>query len=91
MTGPEVLDRYFLEIRARLLEIGASLDRIDRAAFADEAGSDPRRKRIDEALELLRSRSPGRAEGIQRLFSRDYDPNWMDGFGPAERLAHQGS
>jgi len=31
MTAFQVLDTYFLETRARLLEIAANLDRMDRA------------------------------------------------------------
>ncbi|MFO0944992.1 MAG: hypothetical protein U1D30_03460 [Planctomycetota bacterium] len=75
----------------KLLEIGASLDRMDRAGGAERTANDPRRVKIEEALRLLQNPSSGRAEAIQRLFSRGYDPSWIEGFEPAERLARQGS
>ncbi len=64
----EILDRDFLETRAKILEIAASLDRLDR--------SPGRLARIRQALEVLLVPEPGRAETIQRIFSREYDPNW---------------
>ncbi len=51
LTAQEVLNREFPEIRARLLQLGAALDRIDRGAGA--APDDPRAEKIREALRLL--------------------------------------
>lgn len=74
LDAPEVLNREFLEIRARLLHIAASLDRIDRAEGSVQ--SDPRLERIRQALAILSARDADRAEQIQLLFSRAYDSNW---------------
>ena len=70
------LDRTFLETRARLLDVAANLDRLDRAADAEDVKSDPRLLKIRMALELLLADRPDRAEAIQQLFSREYDADW---------------
>lgn len=74
LDAPEVLDREFLEIRARLLHIAASLDRLDRAEGS--TADDPRLTSIRRALEILLGDEPERAEKIQLLFSRTYDADW---------------
>jgi hypothetical protein len=74
LDSPEVLNREFLEIRARLLHIAASLDRIDRAEGA--VAGDPRLELIRRSLAVLADDDTDRAEKIQLLFSRSYDSNW---------------
>jgi hypothetical protein len=86
MSGGEVLDRYFLEVRAKLLEIGATLDRIDRAEKGSEVAKDPRRQKVDQGLDILRKATGDRAEKLQLLFSRDYAETWIDDFEPAQKL-----
>ncbi|HEX7377077.1 MAG TPA: hypothetical protein VF278_08190 [Pirellulales bacterium] len=78
LTAPQVLDREFLELRAKLLELAAGLDRIDRAAGDVEA--DPRLGKIEQALEVLGSDEPGRAEQVQMIFSLPFDQRWRDAF-----------
>ena len=63
-------------VRARLLEVGAALDRIDRADCADAVAGDPRLEKIQRALEILHSRRLRRAEEIQMLFSDEYVAGW---------------
>jgi hypothetical protein len=75
LDAPEVLDREFLEIRARLLHIAASLDRLDRAD-GDVAG-DPRLEKIRQSLAILAREEADRAEKIQLLFSRPYEADWQ--------------
>jgi hypothetical protein len=70
----EVLDAYFLETRCMLLEIGATLDRLDRAAEANSDSTitaDGRLERIHQSLALLAQRetTPDRAERLLNLFS----------------------
>jgi hypothetical protein len=69
-----VLDAYFLETRAKLLEIAATLDRFDRAAAAHPgapiAADDARLAYVQKALDVLRqATAPNRAETLQRLYS----------------------
>jgi len=79
MTAPEVLDREFLEIRAKLLELAASFDRLDRAE--DSVKNDPRYDLIMRGLKLLQEDSANRAEQFQLLFSREYEEAWRSQFG----------
>jgi hypothetical protein len=68
-----------LEIRAKILEIGAALDRLGRAAGSVEG--DPRMDRIREALAVLQDGAGDRAEQIQLIFSHDYHDDWRETFG----------
>ena len=76
LPAARALDAFFLEARARLLDLAAILDRIGRGAGRVPVEDDPRLSRIRQALEVLHDQSGGRAERIQQIFSLDYDPNW---------------
>jgi hypothetical protein len=78
LDAPEVLNREFPEIRARLLQLAAALDRMERAAGSAE--SDPRLPKIREALSILAEPGSSRAERLQLLFSLPYDPDWKERF-----------
>ncbi len=75
-SRPKVIDLYFLEHRAKLLDIAAFLDRIDRAA---PASSEPgcvapenenfRIEAMKRAIAILTDGKPERARRIQELFS----------------------
>ena len=74
MTVPiarsKVVDLYFLEHRAKLLDIAAFLDRYDRAA--DDAagqGEDFRMAALRSAISILLDGSDQRTRRIQELFS----------------------
>lgn len=78
MNAVQVLEREFLEIRAKILEVAAALDRIDRAEGSVE--SDVRAKRLADAIAIIGGdgEKATRAERVQLLFSREYDSNWID-------------
>jgi hypothetical protein len=76
LPATKALDAYFLEARAKLLDLAAALDRIGRGAGAAGVGDDPRLVKVRQALEVLADESGGRAERIQKIFSLDYDPTW---------------
>ncbi len=78
LTASDVLNREFLEVRARLLQVAAALDRLDRAAGS--VADDPRYKNIGRALDVLHGAAPGRSEQIQLIFSRPYSSNWRESF-----------
>jgi hypothetical protein len=80
LDSHEVLNREFLEIRARLLQVAASLDRMDRAAGS--VRGDARLQGIQRCLEILQGPGADRAEQIQLVFSRPYDADWMATFAP---------
>ncbi len=74
LSAPEVLDHNYLESRCLLLELAATLDRLDRARAgggSDSVESDDRLQRIRASLTILADRdaTPDRAERILRLFS----------------------
>lgn len=78
MAGPSaaksVLDREFLAIRSRLIDVAAMLDRIDRSQ--SDASNDPRIAQIRRSLEVLLEREPNRAERVQMEFSLPYQDDW---------------
>jgi hypothetical protein len=76
LPAAEVLDRYFLEARSRLLDLAAILDRIDRGSDAAKIAADPRLAAIRRAVGRLNEPGPDRAADIQELFSLPYDPTW---------------
>jgi len=89
MPAPQaVLDREFLEMRARVLELAAALDRLDRAG--GPPASDPRVGSLRKAIDVLQQTKrdgaePDRAERVQLIFSRQYDSAWRKTLGVLER------
>lgn len=83
--APELLNDEFLEIRARLLQVAAALDRIDRAT--GDVSRDKRRADLDQSIRVLLESGPGRAEKLQRVFSLTYDQDWKKSFGLANGRA----
>jgi hypothetical protein len=68
MPRPEVVNRYFLEHRAKLIDIAAFLDRVDRAEAQGE-GEDFRMAAFREALQILNRGESGRARRVLDLLS----------------------
>ena len=69
MTKQEVVDTYFMEHRAKLLDIAAFLDRLDRAR-GDTAFTDFRVASLREAIRLLADDdAPERTRRLLELFS----------------------
>lgn len=84
LPSKTVLDQFYLEARARLLEVAATLDRVDRGGMGSQ--DDPRLGMLKQAIHVLdqstSKHSPDRAEQLQLLFSRQYDANWLKKFEP---------
>ncbi len=77
MTTPEgkppldrktLIDLGFIDARAKVLDIAAFLDRLDRASGANTP-TDFRVDAIRSALEIARDNSPARAERILKCWS----------------------
>jgi len=66
MNQEEVIDRYFLEHRAKVLDIAAFLDRVDRCK---DGSKDFRLEALHRCIEELQSDMEGRAERIQLVLS----------------------
>ncbi|MHC4117414.1 MAG: hypothetical protein ACYSWO_07885 [Planctomycetota bacterium] len=64
-TSGRIIDRYFLEHRARLIDVAAFLDRIDRAG----GESDYRITALLKAIEVLSDGRANRAGRILEIFS----------------------
>jgi hypothetical protein len=84
LNATEVLNREFLELRAQILQMAATLDRLDRAAGS--VNDDPRSARIQKALAVLQSRDGNRAEQVQLIFSLAYEEGWQKALAPAKRM-----
>lgn len=86
LNAPEILDKEFFEIRAKLLEVAASLDRLSRASGSID--TDPRLGQLRQAIGVLLDddlqtveQDPHRAEQLQLIFSLAYDEAWQENFG----------
>jgi hypothetical protein len=80
MAANEVLDREYLQLRAKILELAASFDRLDRSSGS--VADDPRMNLLRRGLEVLceKSDQDDRAERVQLLFSRKYEQDWQTQF-----------
>ena len=77
LSAGKALDAYFHDSRAKLLDLAAMLDRVNRGEGTGTVAVDPRMARIEQALQaLLRGSGSDHAAEIQRIFSLDYDPAW---------------
>jgi hypothetical protein len=64
MSASEVLDANVLETRARLLEVAAMLDRVDRSGDAEKGRADYRYRALKEAIQILATGKESRARAI---------------------------
>jgi hypothetical protein len=69
MNAKEIIELYFVENRARILDIASFMDRIDRYEGAEEAKDDFRYKALIEALRLASGKEGDRTKALQMLFS----------------------
>jgi len=78
LSAPEILNREFLEMRCKILDLAAAFDRLGRADGT--AADDPRLARLREGLTIVLEEPHERAEHVQLLFSRAYDDGWREAF-----------
>ena len=78
LDAPEVLNREFLLMRAKILELAASFDRLDRAE--GNVAADPRMQQIARGLAALADDRHDRAERVQMIFSLPFDEHWQETF-----------
>lgn len=78
MDAAAILDREFLELRAKILQLAASFDRLDRGMGL--VADDPRMQLIHDGLKILQQADGDRAEQLQLLFSRAYADSWRTDF-----------
>ncbi len=71
-SAEQVLDSEYLTARAKLIDLAAFLDRLDRAGGCDDRRLDA----IRDGLGIVASAASDRAEQIQLLFSLPHQDNW---------------
>lgn len=81
-NSTEVFDQEFLPIRAKILEVAAALDRLDRASGS--VAADTRRLQVQAAIQVLLRPADDRAEKVQLIFSRPYEDDWQETLGIRE-------
>ena len=69
LRSQDVIDRYFLEHRAKLIDLAAFLDRLDRTCDHSAAGNDYRVAAMFGALNILSDGETNRAGRILEIFS----------------------
>jgi hypothetical protein len=75
LTAQQTLEQYYFEMRWRCLSLAADLDRVERAAGGpDLLRSDPRLRKLHDALAVLRETGATRAEQVQLIFSDKTPP-----------------
>ena len=76
LSASQLLTRDFLEIRAKILEVAACLDRLDRADGS--VADDSRTAQIRAGIGALLNDDgrAGRAERVQMIFSLPYEDAW---------------
>lgn len=75
-TAEVILERHFLEMRAKLIELAATLDRIDRGEDSAKISKDSRLILFRQATAILNDGRPDRAARIQTMFSDPYSADW---------------
>lgn len=68
-TSNAVLDGYFIENRAKILDLAAFMDRFDRGCASPDAVEDHRWKAIGRAIEVLLDGQPERARRVLEVWS----------------------
>jgi hypothetical protein len=76
MKAADILNRTFFQTRARVLEIAADLDRLDRAGMDADLAADERLVQLKEAISILIDGEADRAARVQMTFSDPYDAQW---------------
>lgn len=91
-TKQQVIDSYFMEHRAKLIDLAAYLDRIDRGQ--GEMPNDFREIAFRKAIDILRDGQPNRTKRILESFS-DFStdlPESAEGMkGAAGAIAKEGT
>jgi hypothetical protein len=81
-TARDIFDQEFLPVRAKLIEVAAALDRVDRSSGS--LANDARRTQVQAAIQVLLRPEDDRAEQLQLIFSRSYNHDWREKLGVGE-------
>lgn len=76
----QVVEQEYLQMRAKILEMAAFLDRLDPAAEHSSI-TESRLSLLRQGCELLLDAEGEKAARVQLLFSRHYDSQWRKTMG----------
>ena len=76
LSQQQLVDEYFLEYRARILDLAAYLDRLDRACEKD-ADDEFRYTALLRSLRILSSEEPAKTKRVQMVLS-DQDVSLLE-------------
>jgi hypothetical protein len=82
-TAVQVLADEFLVARAKVLELAATLDRIERAS--GEIDDSKQMILLLQGLQILCDQEIDKAKRVQLLMSRQYDPEWRENLSVVKR------
>lgn len=68
MKAQQIVDRYFIEHRAKLIDLAAFLDRVERGG-GESADDDNRLRALRKGISMLSDGRPERARRILELLS----------------------
>lgn len=74
-SSEQVVEQEYLQMRAKILEIAAFLDRVDPSAEIS-ATTESKLEMLRLGCELLLDVEGEKAARVQLLFSRPYDAQW---------------
>jgi hypothetical protein len=75
----KVLSEEFFVARSKILDLAATIDRLDRAEGSVDQLQQS--KLLQQGLEILLDDKPDKAKRVQLLMSRPYDPDWRKKYG----------
>lgn len=78
-TAEQILRQEYLLARAKILELAAALDRIERAE--GNVDDDPQMQLLRRGFQVLTGEEADRAKQVQMLFSRPFADDWRKTLG----------
>ena len=81
-SSEQILRDEFLVARAKIIELAAFLDRLERSAAVSGSSvpkavsNIPMREWLAEGVAILQDQQSNKAARVQLLMSRPYDPSW---------------
>jgi soluble cytochrome b562 len=74
-TAQQVIADEFLIARAKILELAATLDRIERSS--GDVEDSKQMNLLAQGMHILCDEEVDKAKRVQLLMSRQYDPHWQ--------------
>ncbi len=75
-SATQIVADEFMIARAKILELAATLDRIERASGSVDDSKNM--QLLVQGMHILIDDQVEKAKRVQLLMSRDYDPNWQN-------------